>query len=81
MRVILSCIFMIALFSCKQKAPKVNLSRNELAKVDSMFKYSLDSIRNHSDSMCLVWKDKNLRTIKDSIIAVRLAEIDQISEK
>lgn len=72
--IILSLVFA----SCKTEAPKLKLSRNEKSIIDSLYKYQIPALDSEIDSLCLSNRAIKYQPLKDSIIAVRLSEIEQI---
>lgn len=75
---------MLMLFACSSlfysclEEPKVKLSQTDNEIIDSIFSYSIDSLRDQLDSLCLNERDKLFNTLVDSITQKRLAEIETI---
>lgn len=78
--ILLSILIIIALFlaSCKTEAPKLKLSRNEKSIIDSLYKYQIPALDSEIDSICSDKRVTKYQTLKDSIIAIRLKEIELI---
>lgn len=75
------CIFLfssIILFSCSSEPVKVKLSPSEKNLIDSLYKDRIIGISSELDSLCIIYREENFQRIKDSVIAIRLQEIEQI---
>lgn len=64
--------------SCEQEVPKIKLNRDEKKLVDSLYKKDIMMISKEMDSLCDLYNKKNYQQFKDSIIAIRLSEIEEI---
>lgn len=63
--------------SCEKETPKQKLSRGEKVLIDSLYKDKIIVLRPELDSLCDLRETENYQRIKDSIISIRLAEIEQ----
>lgn len=78
MRLLLLFITIIFLGSCERETPKIKMNRTEKKIVDSLYKEGITVLAKEMDSICVAYKNKNYQQIKDSIIAIRLSEIEEI---
>lgn len=69
---------LILIISCETETPKLKLSRAERTLVDSIYRESIPRINKEMDSICLAYRSRQYQRQKDSIIAIRLSEIEQI---
>jgi len=72
-----TCCFLV-FQSCNSKAPKIKLNRTERNLVDSLYKESIPEIDSILDANCKNFRKEKYQQIKDSIISIRLSEIEQI---
>lgn len=76
---IICIVFIFVLFSsCTTEAPKVRLSKEEKKHIDSVFSQRIPKIDTLMDSLCVVKRDKNYQLLKDSLIDIRMQEIEAI---
>lgn len=72
-----SILFLFTLCSCNTKAPKIKLNRSERNQVDSLYKERIPAIDSLITERCESFEKKKYQSIKDSIIQIRLAEIEE----
>jgi len=78
MRLIITFSLILFVFSaCNTKAPKIKLNRTERNLVDSLYKERIPEIDSTISKNCQAFKKSNYQSIKDSIIQIRLAEIEE----
>jgi hypothetical protein len=70
-------VFILA-SSCETETPKLKLSRSERTHVDSIYRQAIPAINKEMDSICVAYRSRQYQKKKDSIIAIRLSEIEQI---
>lgn len=73
--------FIVGLVSCDTKAPKIKLNRSERNLVDSMYKDAIPLVDSLLDLQCIEFRKNQYQVIKDSIIAIRLSEIEEFLPK
>jgi len=73
--IMVACSYLFC--SCLEE-PKIKLSQTDSEIIDSIFSNSVDSLRDHLDSLCLNQRDKLFNKLVDSITQKRLAEIETI---
>jgi hypothetical protein len=74
------CILILGtlLFSCTTEAPKVRLNKEEKKYIDSVFTNQIPQIDTMMDSICTERRNKYYQNLKDSLIEVRIQEIEAI---
>lgn len=77
---IVSIIILVVTFglSCTKSPTKYELSRAERQVVDSTFRVRRNLIKEEIDSICTMERKKNAQHLKDSLIKVRLEEIENV---
>lgn len=76
---VLILIFSIAILgSCTAEAPKLKLNRNERAYVDSLYSREIPVLDSILEEQCKMINDRDYQRLKDSIIQIRLKEIEAI---
>jgi hypothetical protein len=70
----------ILLFSCT-KQERTRLNQRELAAVDSLYSQQLPSLRIQSDSICKSIRDSIFLVAVDSLLEIRLSEIELLVEE
>ncbi len=81
MRLLTILFVMSFLFSCKTEAPKVRLNKEERKYIDSIFSQRIPDLDTMLDSICLANRTDHYQSIKDSLISVRIKEIEAIRGK
>lgn len=76
--VMLSIFFILP--SCKHEE-RTKLNRRELTLLDSLYNLELPALRIKSDSMCKEIKDSVFASAVDSLLEIRLAEIELLTEE
>lgn len=79
--IILSCFIVGFAPSCTSKTPKLKLSRAEKVRVDSLYKLQVPDLDSIIELQCKNDKTNNYQKMKDSIISIRLEEIQDILPK
>lgn len=72
------CFVVLSVFSCSEAPTKYELSRSERKVVDSTFRVRMNTIKSEMDSLCTSERTQNKQHIKDSLIKVRLEEIENV---
>lgn len=76
---ILSFFILITIgFSCTKAPTKYELSRSERKVVDSTFRVRMNIIKAEVDSLCALEQKQNRQHIKDSLVKIRLEEIENV---
>jgi len=81
MKKLLLIILAAGLFSCTAEAPKTKLNRTERGIIDSLYSNQIPELDSIMDSICVVRRDRDFQRLKDSIIAIRLKEIEAIRKQ
>lgn len=77
--VVVLSIFLI-LASCEHEK-RTKLNRRELTLLDSLYNLELPALRIKSDSICREIKDSIFALAVDSLLEIRLAEIELLTEE
>lgn len=77
--IVVLSIFLI-LTSCKHEE-RTKLNRRELTLLDSLYNLELPALRIKSDSICKEIKDSIFALAVDSLLEIRLAEIELLTEE
>ena len=75
---LLFLVLIIGLLSCGQEPVIIDLNREERSVVDSLYKEEISLIAPKLDSLCEIHKKKRYQQIKDSLIEIRLEEIESL---
>ncbi len=77
------CILILStlLLSCTADAPKVRLNKEERKYIDSLFSARVPEIDTLMDSLCVVRRENDYQRLKDSLIDIRMKEIEAIRKK
>jgi hypothetical protein len=73
-----SILISLVFIQCEDTTVHYTLNRQEKKLVDSLFKSQLKELQLEADSICKVEKNKLYQTVKDSLIEIRLSEIEEI---
>jgi hypothetical protein len=73
-------ISVIMISSCT-KQERTRLNQRELTTVDSLYSQQLPGLRIKADSICKSLKDSIFYTAVDSLLEIRLAEIELLVEE
>jgi hypothetical protein len=80
-KICLSLILFVLLFSaCRKKVERTTLNAAEKVVFDSLNIALTDSIRRKSDSICLAQRDTVFSLAVDSLLRIRLLEIQNLVE-
>ena len=71
------CVFVL-FSSCQTEAPKVRLNKDEKKYIDSIFSQRVPMIDTLMDSLCVQKRENNYQLLKDSLIEIRMQEIEAI---
>lgn len=70
---------MIFIFiSCETEGPRTKLNSEEIKMVDSLYSKGLKEARKEADYICQELRDSLYQEYIDSILELRLIEVDQI---
>lgn len=81
MKKLILLLLVIGLVSCTADAPKTKLSRAERGIIDSLYSQELPALDTLMDSICVVRRERDYQRLKDSIIDIRLKEIEAIRKQ
>ena len=73
-------ISLVMMMSSCTKQERNRLNQRELAVVDSLYSQRLPELRIKSDSVCKSLRDSIFLTAVDSLLEIRLAEIEVLVE-
>lgn len=74
--IIICTLFLVA--SCSTEAPKLKLNKEERTYIDSMYSQQIPVLDSIMDSICIDIRIRDYQRIKDSLIDIRIKEIEAI---
>ena len=87
MKASVKCSFWIALlwlgalsFSCGSEV-EIRLTRSERARIDTLYLRQIDTLKNFTDSFCIVVTDELLAAAVDSIVTLRKRESEELKAR
>ena len=79
MKELIALSFLLFLFSsCGPEPLNLDLSRDDRKVVDSLYKEQISDLGPSLDSMCNAYKKERYQQMKDSLIELRLEEIESL---
>jgi PBP1b-binding outer membrane lipoprotein LpoB len=78
MRIVILICSLLFIASCSTEAPKLKLNKDERTFIDSMYSQQIPVLDSLMDSICLDFRKRDYQRIKDSLIDIRIKEIEAI---